>query len=87
MELDSNGVLTEEMQTQVLPEVEMYAFLLTQLLFIGDGNLSSAKSVSDEAFQRLKTFNRRTLDAIAAKVYFNFSLVYEKLKQLETIRP
>lgn len=85
MELDSNGVFSE-MKGQLFPEVEMYTFLLTQLLFVGTKNWEQAKDVSDRAYRRLETFNRRTLDAIAAKVYFYYSLVYEKLNRLEEIR-
>jgi len=87
MELDSNGVMSGEMKALVVPEVEMYTFLLTQLLLMKEGKLMEAKGVSDEALRRLKMYNRRTLDAIAAKIYFYFSLVHEKLDQLEAIRP
>lgn len=86
MELDSNGVKGED-KGPVLPEIETYCFLLMQLLLISQNRLSSAKDVSDEALKRMKTHNRRTLDAIAAKVYFYLSLVYEKLDELETVRP
>ena len=86
MDLDSNGMVMDG-KSQVLPDVEMYCFLLAQLLLIGMGKLHEAKAVSDEAFQRLKLHNRRTMDSIAAKVYFYFGLVYEKLNDMESIRP
>ena len=53
MELDSNGVVLSEMKALVVPEVEMYTFLLTQLSLLGVGNVTAAKDVSDEALQRL----------------------------------
>jgi 26S proteasome regulatory subunit N3 len=36
--------------------------------------------------QRLAEFNRRTLDVIAARIYFYFSLAYELTGELASIR-
>jgi len=87
MELDSNGVVSSQHKSGVEPEVEIYCFLLSQLALIESQRLEAGKEVSDEAVAKLKTFNRRTLDSIAARVYFYYSLFYEKLSQLEAIRP
>ena len=45
-----------------------------------------AKDVCAESITHLHSFNRRTLDGIAAKVYFYFSLVYERTNSLAQIR-
>ena len=37
--------------------------------------------------ERIKSFNRRTLDTFSAKAFFYFSLSYERIGQLEKIRP
>ncbi len=36
--------------------------------------------------QRLAEFNRRTLDVIAARIYFYYSLTYELTGELASIR-
>ncbi len=45
-----------------------------------------AKLVADSAVARLAAFNRRTLDTIAARIYYNLSLAYEALGSLSDIR-
>lgn len=42
--------------------------------------------MAHKALDRLATFNRRTLDVIAAKIYFYFSLAYESTNTLAEIR-
>lgn len=42
--------------------------------------------VANLAVKRIQTYNRRTLDSIAARVYFYFSLAYERSNELNTIR-
>lgn len=88
MEVDSNGTAAvAEKTSSVLPEIEVYSFLLTQLLLLSMNEIQAAKKISDVAAERLTVFNRRTLDIIAARIYFYLSLVYEKLDQLAIIRP
>lgn len=86
MEVDSNGTVAEKTNS-VLPEIEVYSFLLTQLLLLSMNEIQAAKKISDVAAERLTVFNRRTLDIIAARIYFYLSLVYEKMDQLAIIRP
>jgi len=45
-----------------------------------------ANEVVTEAVQRVTEFNRRTLDAIAARLYFYLSLTHEHLGTLSDIR-
>lgn len=45
-----------------------------------------AKTVANLAIKRIQTYNRRTLDSIAARVYFYFSLAYERSNELNAIR-
>jgi hypothetical protein len=48
--------------------------------------LPQAKTVADAALAFLAGFNRRTLDMIASRIYFYFSLAHERLDSLATIR-
>ena len=45
-----------------------------------------AKTVADQAVARLAPFNRRTLDTIAARIYYFLSLAAEALGALAEIR-
>jgi 26S proteasome regulatory subunit N3 len=45
-----------------------------------------AKDVATAAVQRLGSFNRRTLDVLAARVYHYYSLAHERTGTLPTIR-
>ena len=42
--------------------------------------------MADHAIERLSTFNRRTLDTIAARIYYILSLAAEALGSLSSIR-
>ncbi len=42
--------------------------------------------MADKAVARLKDFNRRTLDAVSAKIMYFYSLAYENLGELPSIR-
>ena len=45
-----------------------------------------AKAVAETALAFLAGFNRRTLDMIASRIYFYFSLAHERLGSLASIR-
>ena len=45
-----------------------------------------AKEVATEALKRLREFNRRTLDGLAARLYFYFSWAHECTGTLSEIR-
>ncbi len=47
---------------------------------------TQARTVADNAVARVGQFNRRTLDVIAARIYFYYSLSYEHLGELASIR-
>ena len=48
--------------------------------------LVQAKEVTTAAVQRLSEFNRRTLDTLAARIYFYYSWSYECCNSLSEIR-
>ena len=56
-----------------LPETEAYSHLLV-LLFLLDANDPECKPASVAALNRLSQFNRRTLDALQARIVFYYSL-------------
>ena len=53
---------------------------------IDDGDLKNAKEFGDFIFLRLQNVSLRTLDHLAAKSLYLYSVVYEKLKLLPEVR-
>jgi len=72
--------------TTTIPEVEVYAYLLVLVFVIDARDYQKAKIVAEKAVARAGAFNRRTLDAIAARIYFYYSLAYESTGNLAEIR-
>ncbi|KAL2641872.1 hypothetical protein R1flu_009459 [Riccia fluitans] len=70
----------------LLPEVEIYAYLLTLIFLIDQKQYEAAKSLSVLAVKRVQNFNRRTLDVLAARLYFYFSYSFELAGCLSEIR-
>eukprot|EP00270_Netrium_digitus_P009986 TRINITY_DN3070_c0_g2_i1.p1 TRINITY_DN3070_c0_g2~~TRINITY_DN3070_c0_g2_i1.p1 ORF type:complete len:479 (-),score=134.79 TRINITY_DN3070_c0_g2_i1:244-1572(-) len=69
-----------------LPEVEAMAYLLVIVFLIDNKLLNEAKECSIAAVNRLQTFNRRTLDWVASRIYFYYSLAHERTNSLPEIR-
>lgn len=66
----------------VLPEVDFYLSILVQIHLYDTNAIEYGAKFSSNVVDRLRTLNRRTLDALSARVYFYYSLFYEKLAPL-----
>jgi 26S proteasome regulatory subunit N3 len=71
----------------VLPEVEVYIFTLIVTTLLREGRNAEAAYGATALVERIRTFNRRTLDVFTSKAYFYLSLSYEKIDRLGSIRP
>eukprot|EP00897_Mesotaenium_endlicherianum_P004312 jgi/Mesen1/3909/ME000208S02918 len=69
-----------------LPEVEAFAYLLVILFLLDQKALEQAKACSSAAVKRFQQLNRRSLDLLAARIYFYYSLSYERTDSLVEIR-
>ena len=67
---------------EAIPEVDTYLSILVQVLLHDSREFSKGAKFSTALVGRLRTLNRRTIDALAAKVYFYYSLFYEQLSPL-----
>ena len=67
---------------EVLPEVDTYLSILVQIHLYDTRAIESGASFSSDLIERLRTLNRRTLDALSAKVYHYYSLFFERLAPL-----
>ena len=72
--------------TTQLPEIEVFlcTLIVTTLLRYEMNDAAALFSVS--LISRLKTFSRRTLDIFAAKALYYYSLCFERVNRLDTIR-
>lgn len=73
-------------QLIVLPETEIYIHLLLLIYLIDNKRYKEAKECADLLMSSLKTFNRRSMDLLAAKCFFYFSRAYELNNKLDEIR-
>ena len=56
--------------TTLIPEIELYIHLLVQVYLLDTGKLEELNSLGEHVVQLMKSFNRRSLDFIQAKVWF-----------------
>ena len=66
----------------VLPEVDTYLSILVQIYLYDTKATEFGAKFSSNLVERLRTLNRRTLDALSARVYYYYSLFYEQLAPL-----
>ena len=69
-----------------LPEVEVYVATLVLTTLVRDRLDEAAALYSTCLIERIRGFNRRSLDYLNAKVFSYFSLAYERVERLEHIR-
>lgn len=67
---------------EILPEMDTYLSILVQIYLYDTKSIQRGADFSNRLVERLRTLNRRTLDPLAARVYFYYSLFYEQLAPL-----
>lgn len=73
--------------TEPCPEVDVYLRLLVILRLLDAGSVDKAKQLAHETVDKIQQLNRRSLDAIAAKVYFYLGRLYELQGEIAELRP
>lgn len=82
-EMDVDGGKTKAATPkETLPEIDVYIWLLTLVLLHDKSAWERGAKFSETVVDGLRTMNRRTLDALSAKVYFYYALFHEQLKPL-----
>lgn len=66
----------------ILPEVDIYLSILVQIYLYDTKAIELGSEFSMNLVDRLRTLNRRTLDALSARVYYYYSLFFEQLSPL-----
>ncbi|PWY79393.1 terpenoid synthase [Aspergillus sclerotioniger CBS 115572] len=80
MEIESEK--TKSSPKEILPEVDIYLSILVQIYLYDRKEIQLGAKFSTNLIERLRTLNRRTLDSLAARVYFYYSLFYEQIAPL-----
>uniref|UniRef100_A0A2N9IWK6 PCI domain-containing protein n=1 Tax=Fagus sylvatica TaxID=28930 RepID=A0A2N9IWK6_FAGSY len=86
MEVDTATSVNQASVKHLLPELEIYCYLLLLLFLIDQKKYNEAKACSSVSIARLKNLNRRTVDVIASRLYFYYSYSYELTGDLAEIR-
>ena len=64
------------------PETDTYLAILVQIYLYDAKAIEAGAKFSSNLVEKLRTLNRRTLDALSARVYFYYSLFFEQLAPL-----
>ncbi|RLM01763.1 hypothetical protein CFD26_107069 [Aspergillus turcosus] len=80
MEVDSEK--NKSAPKEILPEVDTYLSILVQIYLYDKKEIQGGAKFSTALIERLRTLNRRTLDSLAARVYFYYSLFFEQVAPL-----
>lgn len=80
MEVDTEK--TKATSKEVLPEVDVYLSILVQIYLFDQHQIQKGAEFSTRLIERLRALNRRTLDSLAARVYFYYSLFFEQTTPL-----
>ena len=67
---------------EILPEVDVYLSILVQVHLYDRKAINAGAQFSSALVEHLRTLNRRTLDSLAARVYFYYALFFEETAPL-----
>ena len=86
MEVDPSPSPKTPLET--VPETEIYfRLLILHHLLTSPSNYSEAIKLANETVQKIQSLNRRSLDPIAARVWFALERAYELGGELSDARP
>ena len=72
----------------VVPEAEMYLrLLILYRLLSSEDTHEKALELANETVEKMQALNRRSMDAIAAKIWFAVDRAYELAGELSDARP
>ncbi|KAI4257566.1 MAG: hypothetical protein LQ352_001631 [Teloschistes flavicans] len=84
MDIDSHKDKTKVAASpkETIPEIDFYLAILVQIYLFDSDKVEFGAKFSASLVEKLRTLNRRTLDALSARVYFYYSLFFERLDPL-----
>ncbi|KAG2198675.1 proteasome regulatory subunit C-terminal-domain-containing protein [Mucor mucedo] len=76
-----------EKKGSVLPEVDIYLHLNVLIYLLDKNEIAKGLELANKTVDRMNVMNRRTMDQIAARVYFYHGRFHELSNKLAEIRP
>ncbi|KAI7863241.1 proteasome regulatory subunit C-terminal-domain-containing protein [Spinellus fusiger] len=76
-----------EKKNTVLPEIDIYLHLNVLITLLDKNELAKGMELADKVVKKMLELNRRTLDQLAARIYFYHARFYELTGRLAEIRP
>lgn len=83
---DAADVVAAAPPTSALPEVEVYLFTLVVTTLLRHALDGEAAFAATALVERIRSFNRRSLDLFSSKAFFYFSLSFERTDKLDNAR-
>ena len=92
MEIDGTDAPTTTkpapVTTEPLPETEVYfRLLIVYHLLASPDTRKDVFKIAHETVDKIQAWNRRSMDALAARVWFALGRAYELAGELEEVRP
>lgn len=88
MDVDAAPTPSKQSQAEPLPEVDIYLrLLIIHHLLTSPPNYTKAARLAHETVEKMQTLNRRSMDPIAAKVWYAVERTYELGGELADARP
>jgi 26S proteasome regulatory subunit N3 len=82
MDVDTKPTKNTTSSKETLPEIDVYISILCQVHLYDKQAYEKGTKFSDSLVKHIRALNRRTLDSLAARVYFYYSLFYEQTAPL-----
>lgn len=84
----SSAKSSNSTSSEPLPESEIYLrLLIIHHLLVSPATYSQALALAQETTEKMQALNRRSMDPIAAKIWFAVERAYELGAQLADARP
>ncbi|KAH7345253.1 proteasome regulatory subunit C-terminal-domain-containing protein [Rhizoctonia solani] len=84
--MDVDSAPSAKSAVEPIPEIDVYIRLLLILHYLDNSDLPKANKLTHETIEKIQSLNRRSLDPLAAKVYFYLDRVHEATGDLSSIR-
>ncbi|CAE6460226.1 unnamed protein product [Rhizoctonia solani] len=84
--MDVDSTPSAKPSGEPIPEIDVYIRLLLILHSLDNSDLPKANKLTHETIEKIQSLNRRSLDPLAAKVYFYLDRVHEATGDLSSIR-
>ncbi|SAL96372.1 hypothetical protein [Absidia glauca] len=85
--VESMDMDTNDKTSSILPEIDIYLHLNVLIYLMDNNELEKGLRLANDTVDRLVPLNRRTLDLLAARIYFYHARFYELTDRLAEIRP